>query len=73
MNSAIFEGQVRHRRLRPVEHRFAYRVFMMYLDLAELDQVFKGRWAWSQKRPALARVGVGRLTRVPSPNCPCRF
>lgn len=28
---------------------------MMYLDLAELETVFKGRWFWSCKRPALAR------------------
>jgi hypothetical protein len=28
---------------------------MVYLDLAELDQVFHGRWLWSTCRPALAR------------------
>jgi DUF1365 family protein len=28
---------------------------MMYLDLAELDEVFKQRWFWSTKRRALAR------------------
>jgi hypothetical protein len=38
-----------------VEHAFRYRLFMMYLDLAELDRVFEGRWFWSAKRPALAR------------------
>lgn len=27
----------------------------MYLDLAELDQVFKQRWCWSTRRMALAR------------------
>jgi DUF1365 family protein len=36
-------------------HRFEYRVFMMYLDLAELDTVFAGRWLWSTNRPAMAR------------------
>jgi DUF1365 family protein len=55
MNSAIFAGQVRHRRMRPVEHTFTYRMFMVYLDLAELDSVFEGRWLWSSSRPALAR------------------
>jgi DUF1365 family protein len=30
-------------------------MFMMYLDLAELPQLFSGRWFWSTKRPALAR------------------
>ncbi len=28
---------------------------MVYLDLAELDQVFRGRWLWSTRRSALAR------------------
>jgi DUF1365 family protein len=28
---------------------------MMYLDLSELDSVFKHRWFWSVRRPALAR------------------
>ncbi len=55
MKSAIFEGQVRHRRMRPVEHVFDYRLFMMYLDLAEIDTVFRGRWFWSSRRPAAAR------------------
>ncbi|NND44856.1 MAG: DUF1365 domain-containing protein [Xanthomonadales bacterium] len=55
MNSAIFEGQVRHRRMRPKAHAFSYRMFMMYLDLAEIDTVFRGRWLWSTRRFALAR------------------
>jgi DUF1365 family protein len=29
---------------------------MLYVDLAELDQVFRGRWLWSVRRPALARL-----------------
>jgi len=28
---------------------------MMYLDLAELPQLFRGRWLWSVRRTALAR------------------
>jgi len=55
MNSAIFEGRVRHHRSEPVSHSFDYRLFLMYLDLAELDQVFRGRWFWSARRRALAR------------------
>jgi len=35
-------------------HAFEYRVFMAYLDLAELERVFSGRWLWSAARPALA-------------------
>ena len=55
MKSAIFSGQVRHRRVQPTGHEFVYRLFMMYLDLSELDTVFKRRWFWSTRKPALAR------------------
>ena len=55
MNSAIYEGRVRHRRFAPAEHSFAYRLFMVYIDLSELDTIFSGRWLWSVSRPALAR------------------
>jgi len=41
--------------MRPAEHAFEYRLFMLYLDLAELEQVFAGRWLWSTRRAALAR------------------
>ncbi len=27
---------------------------MMYVDLTELDEVFRGRWLWSSRRPAPA-------------------
>ncbi len=55
MHSAIYRGWLEHRRHRPREHAFRYRLFMLYLDLAELDQVFAGRWCWSTRRRALAR------------------
>ncbi len=55
LKSGIYLGQVRHRRMVPVEHAFSYRVFMMYLDLAELPRLFDGRWLWSDRRPALAQ------------------
>jgi len=35
-NSALYEGSVMHRRLRPRQHHFRYRVFAMLLDLDEL-------------------------------------
>ena len=41
MHSCIFEGKVRHRRFSPVDHSFRYSLYMMYLDLGELDQVFQ--------------------------------
>ena len=55
MDSAIYRGWLRHRRFAPREHRFRYPLFMLYLDLAELDEVFRGRWLWSTRRAALAR------------------
>jgi DUF1365 family protein len=54
MNSRIYKGWVEHRRLAPREHRFRYRLFMLYLDLAELPQLFDRKPFWSARRPALA-------------------
>lgn len=54
MNSRLYRGAVRHRRFSPKRHDFSYRLFMLYLDLDELDQVFSSRWFWSSHRPNLA-------------------
>jgi len=54
MHSALYLGRLRHRRFAPRPHEFSYRLYMCYLDLAELDRVFAGRWLWSHRRPALA-------------------
>jgi uncharacterized protein len=58
MNSCLYFGRVSHRRHGghedPVSNAFEYRMFMVCLDLAELDTVFRGRWLWSTQRPALA-------------------
>jgi DUF1365 family protein len=51
--SAIYTGWVRHRRYHPREHSFRYRLYLMYLDLSELDEVFRGRRFWSLNRPNL--------------------
>lgn len=53
-HSAIYEGSVGHRRFVPKGHSFHYRVFMVYMDLQKLDQIFsKSRW-WSHKYFGLA-------------------
>lgn len=39
MESAIYEGVVRHVRRAPIRHEFRQRVALLYLDLAELDRV----------------------------------
>ncbi len=54
MNSCMYRGVVRHRRTQPVPHSFRYQVFMMYLDLDEIPEVFDGRWFWSASRFAPA-------------------
>jgi DUF1365 family protein len=36
-----------------VTHEFRKSLFMVYLDLAELPEVFRGRWLWSIGRPNL--------------------
>lgn len=48
--SAIYEGHVRHRRFEPKRHDLCMPLFMMYLDLAELSTLFRGRWLWSARR-----------------------
>jgi uncharacterized protein len=53
--SAVYEGWVRHRRFEPVEHGFRYRLFLMYLDLAELPAVLDPFPLFSARRPAPAR------------------
>jgi len=55
MHSCIYQGWVRHRRRTPVAHQFQYRLFMMYLDLAELPTLFSRRWLWSVGGFGLAR------------------
>jgi DUF1365 family protein len=54
MNSCIYKGWVRHRRMAPTRNSFRYRLFMLYVDLAELPALFDGTPGWSARRPALA-------------------
>lgn len=54
--SALYTGRLRHRRSAPKEHRLAYPVFMLYVDLDELDRVFAGSRLASVGRPAVAQL-----------------
>lgn len=47
MQSCLYEGRLRHRRFSPTENTFDYRLFMVYVDLAELDTVFDPHPLWS--------------------------
>ena len=53
--SCIYEGRVHHRRHAPTEHAFAYSMYSMYFDLAELPTLFAKRWLWSAHRFAPVR------------------
>lgn len=59
LNSAIYQGSIRHRRFHTEQknqllREFNYEVFMVYLDLQELDEVFSQSVWWSKKRFSLA-------------------
>lgn len=56
LNSAIYTGQIRHRRFREKHHEFSYQVFMMYLDLDELENIFSLSPLWSMKKWAPAQL-----------------
>jgi DUF1365 family protein len=47
MKSCLYVGQVRHRRFSPKSHQFSYKLFLVHLDLSELDTVFDRFWLWS--------------------------
>jgi uncharacterized protein len=55
MNSCLYEGSVNHHRVAPMIHAFRYRLFLVYVDLAELDELFGKRGIWSTRWPAVAR------------------
>jgi DUF1365 family protein len=55
MHSAIYQGRVEHHRFLPKRHQLRYNLFMMYLDLDELDQVLSLSPFWSRSRWALAK------------------
>jgi len=50
MVSCIYQGIVRHERLKPVQHRFQYRHWMLYLDLSELEMLRKSCPLLSNRR-----------------------
>lgn len=49
LNSAIFDGRVRHRRFEPVQREFSYRIFMVYLDLDEIPEAMSIHPLWSTR------------------------
>lgn len=55
MNSALYEGVVRHARFDATPHAFTYRVLMAYLDLDELPGALDAHPLWSARRAAPMR------------------
>jgi DUF1365 family protein len=55
MNTCLYEGVVRHSRREPVRNVFRSSLFMVYVDLAEIEAVFGRRGLWSARWPAVAR------------------
>ncbi len=53
--SALYVGQVTHRRHRPHAHAFSYPIAQLLIDLDELPTLFKRRWLWSVNRPNIAQ------------------
>lgn len=54
IQSSMYEGTLRHTRLTPRKHKFEYKIFMVFLDLDEIPQIFKGILGYSATRPSLA-------------------
>ncbi len=50
LRSAVYEGRVVHHRLAPVDHRFTYRIAMVLVDLAEVDELCALHPLWSAER-----------------------
>jgi DUF1365 family protein len=53
MNSCFYECDVFHRRLRPKQHEFLYRVFYFYLDLGELCEAERRLKIFGVNRPSI--------------------
>ena len=49
----IYTGTVRHRRYHPFEREFSYPVFMVYLDINDLDNVISRSIFWNIDKPAM--------------------
>lgn len=50
LEHALYEGRVMHTRHTPVVNSFNYRIFMVYLNLEEIETAFEKRWLWSNEK-----------------------
>ena len=61
-----------HRRLRPVQHEFRYRIFMPLFDLDELPELLDPFPLWSARRPAPAWLRAPTSSATPARRSPSR-
>lgn len=54
--SALYEGEVIHRRMTPSPHAFRYRIAQLYIDFDELDELLRHRWLFSRDRSNVAAL-----------------
>lgn len=50
MNSAVYSGSIQHQRFTPTQHQFRYPLFMLYLDLDEINYLARQKWYFSIER-----------------------
>lgn len=67
MESCLYTGRVSHRRTAHAFNEFSYRLFFLYLDLAELDRVFTNQRLWSLERSTWASFRRADHLRRPGP------
>jgi DUF1365 family protein len=53
VKSCLFIGEVEHRRFVPVKHEFRYKVCYYYLDLDEIDGIFRFPFLLSKNSPGI--------------------
>jgi uncharacterized protein len=66
MKSALYVGNVRHRRFAPKVHNFRYSLLLFYIDLSEVDRVFRFPFLCSIKSPSL--IGFNRKNYLGDPS-----
>ena len=68
MHSCLYQGNVQHRRLGPVEHAFRYGLYLVYLDLDELPMLLEGGYGLS--RAAFTPASFRRADHLGDPQVP---
>jgi uncharacterized protein len=55
VKASIYTGKVWHQRHAPKKNAFRYRLFLVMLELDELEEIFRGNLFWGMQFPAVAR------------------